>query len=52
MNIKNKNYKIVDDIVNFEIGDPVASKVGNFYEEDPFPNYAINDDKSRILEIE
>ena len=51
MNIKNKNYKIVDDIVNFEIGDPVASKVGNFYEEDPFPNYAINDDKSRILEI-
>ena len=51
MNIKNKKFKIVNEIVNFKIDDPVASKVGNFYEIDPFPNYGINDDKNRILQI-
>ena len=51
MNIKNKKFKIVNEIVNFQINDPVASKVGNFYEIDPFPSYGINDDKNRILQI-
>ena len=51
MNLKNKNFKIIDDIVNFKIDDPVTSKVGNFYETDPFPNYEINDNINKILQI-
>ena len=51
MNLKNKNFEIVDDIINFNIEDPVTSKVGNFYEIDPFPNYEINDDLNKILQI-
>ena len=51
MDLKNKNFKIIDDIVNFQINDPVASKVGNFYETDPFPNYEINDNINKILQI-
>ena len=30
MNLKNKNFEIIDEIVNFHIEDPVTSKVGNF----------------------
>ena len=51
MELKNRNFKIVNDIVNFQINDPVTSKVGNFYEIDPFPNYEINDNINKILEV-
>ena len=51
MDLKNKKFKIVDDIVNYQIDDPVTSKVGNFYESDPFPNYEINDDVNKILKV-
>ena len=51
MSLKNKNFKIIKEIVNFDIDDPVTSKVGNFYETDPFPNYEINDDLNKILQI-
>jgi len=51
MDLKNKNFKIVDDIINYQIDDPVASKVGNFYETDPFPNYEINDNVNKILKV-
>ena len=51
MKLKNKNYKIVDGIVNYHINDPVTSKVGNFYETDPFPNYEIDDNINKILLI-
>ena len=51
MDLKNKNFKIVDDIVNYQIDDPVTSKVGNFYETDPFPNYEINDNINKILSV-
>ena len=51
MNLKNKDFEIIDEIVNFHIKDPVTSKVGNFYETDPFPNYEINNDLNKILQI-
>ena len=51
MNLKNKNFEIINEIVNFHIKDSVTSKVGNFYETDPFPNYEINSDLSKILQI-
>ena len=51
MNLKNKNFKIINHIVNFQIDDPVTSKVGNFYETDPFPNYETNDNINKILYI-
>ena len=52
MFLKNKNFKTTDEIINFQIKDPTASKVGEFYEVDPFPNYEINDDINKILQIE
>ena len=51
MDLKNKKFKMVDDIINYQIDDPVTSKVGNFYETDPFPNYEINDDVNKILKV-
>ena len=51
MNLKNKDFEIINEIVNFHIEDPVTLKVGNFYETDPFPNYEINDDLNKILQI-
>ena len=45
------NYVLKEDIVDFNITDPVTSKVGNFYEEDPFPNYKLDDNKQTILKI-
>ncbi len=51
MFLKNKNFKTTDEIINFQIKDPTASKVGEFYEVDPFPNYEINDDINKILQI-
>ena len=49
MDLKNKKFKIVDDIVNYQIDDPVTSKVGNFYESDPFPNYELSDNRGTII---
>ena len=51
MEIKNKNFKLNEEIIDFKIEDAVTSKVRDFYELDPFPNYEINDTKSKILEI-
>ena len=46
-----KNYKIKEGIIDFDISDQVTSKVGKFYEEDPFPNYRLEDNKQTILKI-
>lgn len=46
-----KNYTIKDGILDFNITDSITSKVGNFYEEDPFPNYKLDDNKQSILKI-
>ena len=35
----NKNYNLKGGIYDFDIKDPVTTKVGKFYEENPFPNY-------------
>ena len=51
MKIKNKNFTLVDEIINFKIQNTITSKVGDFYESDPFPNYEINDNKIKILKI-
>jgi len=51
MKIKNKNFTIEDDIIKFKIHNSITSKVKNFYEIDPFPNYSINDNKEKILQI-
>ena len=39
-----------DGILSFEIKDEKTKKVTNFYSEQPFPNYKINDDRQTILE--
>ena len=51
MIIKNKNFTINEEIINFKIHSPTTSKVKSFYELDPFPNYEINDSKKKILQI-
>ena len=51
MDYYKKNYKNREGIVDFNITDSVTSKVGNFYEEDPFPNYKLDDNKQTILKI-
>ena len=51
MILKNQNFVENDHIIDFKIKDPITSKVGNFYELDPFPNYEINDNKQSIQEI-
>ena len=50
MTFSDKNYNLIDGIFKFDIKDPVTSKVANFYEKDPFPNYKIDDNKHTILE--
>ena len=49
--IFNNNFILKDGIVCFKLKDAVTLKVGKFYEEDPFPNYKINDNKHTILQI-
>jgi len=51
MILKNKDFKLNDGINDFGIKDPVTSKVKEFYQEDPFPNYKIEDNKRTILQI-
>ena len=51
MVFNNNNFSLRDGIIDFDLKDAVASKVGKFYEEDPFPNYKINDNKHTILQI-
>jgi SAM-dependent methyltransferase len=48
--LKKKNFNIKNNIYDFNITDPITHKVKKFYEEFPFPNYKINDDKRSILE--
>ena len=50
MKFKKKNFYIRNQIYDFNITDPTTLKVKEFYEEFPFPNYKINDDKKSILE--
>ena len=45
MKFKNNNFKLVEDIADFGIRDPIATKVKEFYEEYPFPNYKVDDNK-------
>jgi len=51
MKVKNKNFTINEEIVNFKIHNSTTSKVKRFYELDPFPNYEINDNKQKILQV-
>tara|TARA_X000000368_G_C22948786_1_gene675645 strand:- start:216 stop:1121 length:906 start_codon:yes stop_codon:yes gene_type:complete len=51
MNYFKKNYNLREGIIDFSISNSITSKVGKFYEEDPFPNYKLNDTKQTILEI-
>jgi len=51
MKIKNKNFTLNNEIIDFKINDPITTKVGDFYELDPFPNYEINDNKDKIVKI-
>ena len=48
MVLENKNFKLNDGIYDYTITDPVTSKVKEFYQEDPFPNYRIDDNKHTI----
>ena len=50
MVLKNKNFKLSDGINDYNIKDPVTSKVKEFYQESPFPNYKIDDNKHTILQ--
>jgi len=50
MKFENNNFDLHDGIVDFNIKDPITSIVKKFYEEYPFPNYKINDNKQTILE--
>ena len=45
MVFNNKNFKLKEGIFDFGLKDSVASKVGKFYEENPFPNYKIGNNK-------
>ena len=47
----NKNFKLKEGVFDFDIKDSVTSRVKKFYEEDPFPNYRVKDNKQTILEI-
>ena len=51
MVLKNKNFKLNNGITDFNIEDPVTSKVKDFYEDDPFPNYKIDDNKHTIVRL-
>ena len=46
-----KKYILNDGIIDFNIKDLVTTKVGEFYESDPFPAYNLTDDKRYILNI-
>ena len=50
MKFRNKHFDLNGDIVDFGIKNPVTLKVKQFYEECPFPNYKIDDNKHTILE--
>ena len=45
MKFENNNFKLFDDIKDFGIRDPITIKVKEFYEEYPFPNYKVDDNK-------
>ena len=49
MVLKNKNFKLSEGINDYNIKDPVTLKVKEFYQEDPFPNYKIDDNKLTIV---
>ncbi len=51
MVFNNKNFVLKEGIVDFNLKDEVALKVGKFYEKDPFPNYKVNDNRHTILQI-
>jgi len=51
MAFNKKSLTFKDGIIDFSLNDPIAKKVGAFYETDPFPNYKINDNKDAILKI-
>ena len=51
MKFVKKNLNIKDGIIDFVIEDPITSKVKKFYEDDPFPNYKVNDNKHTITQV-
>jgi len=51
MVFKNKSFKLDEGIQDYNIKDPITSKVKDFYQKDPFPNYKIDDNKHTILQV-
>jgi SAM-dependent methyltransferase len=49
-NYFNKDFVVVDGIVQFPIAGKVTKEVTEFYDQAPFPNYKDNDDKASITE--
>jgi len=43
--------QVKEDIFDFNVKDATTTRVGKFYEENPFPNYKVNDNKSTIQKI-
>ena len=50
MIFRKDNFNLRDGVFDFNLEDSTAQKVGKFYEEDPFPNYKINDNKKTIID--
>ena len=49
MSCLKKKASIEDNILKFEIFEPTAKSVTNFYSEKPFPNYKADDNKISTL---
>ena len=45
-----KDYAYKDGIYVYPTNDKTLDKIQNFYQDDPFPNYEHDDDRSRILQ--
>ena len=47
--LKNKNYKIENEIIIFENEDKTSKIISKFYQNNPFPNFNIGDNKFSLL---
>ena len=41
-------YQYVNGIYVYSFSDKTVQKIKDFYQDDPFPNYELNDDKATI----
>ena len=47
-----KGYRYESGIYVYSFNDEIVQKIKEFYQDDPFPNYELNDDKSTIKKEE